>query len=68
MEKYSHGPFEVSGYQVTIPNPESEMETIMSAWKLWFTENMAEIVAEKEFPGLHAVYYNYHDQLDLSKK
>jgi hypothetical protein len=50
MEKYSHGPFEVSGYRVTIENPESEMETIMSTWKLWFTENIAELVADKEYP------------------
>jgi hypothetical protein len=44
------------------------METIMSTWKLWFTENIAELVADKEYPWLHAVYYNYHDALDLTKK
>lgn len=68
MEKYSHGPFEISGYQVTIPDPSSEMDIIMSAWRRWFTENMADLVIEKESPWLHAVYYNYHDSTDMNKK
>lgn len=68
MESYSHGPFEVSGYRITIENPEQERERIMSAWKLWFTENMETLVIEKEYPTLHAVYYNYHDQLDRTRK
>ncbi len=50
MEKYSHGPFEVSGYKINIPDPISEKNTIMSAWKQWFEENMGELVTEKEFP------------------
>ena len=68
MESYSHGPFEVSGYRITIENPEQERERIMSAWKLWFTENMETLIIEKEYPTLHAVYYNYHDQLDRTRK
>lgn len=68
MEKYSHGPFEVSGYRITIENPENERQIIMTAWKAWFTENMADRVIEREYPSLHAVYYRYHDALDLTKK
>lgn len=68
MESYSHGPFEVSGYRITIENPERERETIMSAWKLWFTGNMENLVIEKEYPTLHAVYYNYRNQLDRTRK
>lgn len=32
MEKYSHGPFEVTGYRVTIPTLEQEESIIMGAW------------------------------------
>lgn len=68
MEKYSHWPFEVSGYKVTIENPENEWELIMAAWKLFFTENITEVITDREYPGIHAVYYNYHNALDLKKK
>lgn len=68
MEKYSHWPFEVSGYKVSILDPISERNIIMTTWKEWFEKNMAELVTEKEFPGLHAVYYNYKNPLDQSKK
>ena len=48
MEKYSHGPFEISGYQVTIENPENERQVIMTAWQKWFEKNMADLVIERE--------------------
>jgi hypothetical protein len=67
MEKYSHGPFEVSGYKVTIHGPVGEWTTVMDAWRLWFTENMGDRVIEKEYPTLHAVYYNYKYPLDGEK-
>lgn len=68
MEAYSHGPFEISGYQVTIENPENERQVIMTAWQKWLEKNMADIVIEREYPSLHTVYYNYHDATNLSKK
>ena len=68
MEKYSHGPFEVSGYRVTIANPEKENEIIMTAWKDFFSENMSDRITDKEYPTVHTVYYNYHDAHNLEKK
>lgn len=67
MEKYSHGPFEVSGYKVTVHGPVGEGSTIMDAWRLWFTENLGDRVVEKIAPSLHAVYYNYQNPLDPEK-
>ncbi len=67
MEKYSHGPFEVSGYKVTIHGPVGEWTTVMDTWRLWFTENMGDRVIEKEYLTLHAVYYNYQYPLDSEK-
>ncbi len=68
MEKYSHGPFEVSGYRITIENHQDERAVIMVAWKQFFTENMSERISSKVYPSVHAVYYNYHDQFDSEKK
>ena len=68
MDSYSHGPFEVSGYRITIENPQDERVVIMDAWKQFFTENMSERISSKAYPSVHAVYYNYHDQDDLTKK
>ena len=68
MEKYSHGPFEVSGYHVTIENPTREREIIMEAWKGFFTDDIAARITDKAYPTVHAVYYNYHDATDLTKK
>ena len=68
MEKYSHGPFEVSGYHITVEDPTDERAVIMNAWKLFFSGNIGDSITEKEYPSVHAVYYNYHDQDDLEKK
>jgi hypothetical protein len=68
MDSYSHGPFEVSGYHITIENPEHERAVIMEAWKHFFTEDISARIIEKAYPSVHAVYYNYHDATDLSKK
>ncbi len=68
MDSYSHGPFEVSGYRITIENPENERTVIMEAWKHFFTDNISDRITDKAYPTVHAVYYNYHDELDLSKK
>jgi hypothetical protein len=68
MEAYSHGPFEVSGYRITIENPENERAVIMEAWKHFFSEGISARITDKEYPSVHAVYYNYHDQDDLAKK
>ena len=55
MEKYSHGPFEITGYQLTIESPEKESEVIMTAWKKWFTEDMGSLVQDAEAKSMHAV-------------
>lgn len=68
MDSYSHGPFEVSGYRITIENPQNERAVIMDAWKRFFTESMSESITDKAYPSVHAVYYNYHDQDDFTKK
>ena len=68
MEAYSHGPFEVSGYRITIENPENERAVIMTAWQYFFTEDISARIRDREYPSVHAVYYNYHDATDLSKK
>lgn len=39
----------------------------MDTWKKWFTENMADRIIEKEYPSVHAVYYNYQHPLDSDK-
>lgn len=67
MQKYSHGPFEISGYKVTVHGPVGEGDTIMQAWRLWFEENMGERVKEKLSNSLHAVYYNYQHPRDPEK-
>ncbi len=67
MDKYSHGPFEVSGYKVTIHGPVGEWDSIMTVWKKWFTENMWDLITDKEYPSIHAVYYNYQHPLDSEK-
>lgn len=67
MDSYSHWPFEVSGYKVTIHGPVGEDNTVMDAWRLWFTENMGDRVVEKSYPSLHAVYYNYQYPRDAEK-
>ena len=68
MDSYSHGPFEVSGYRITIENPTDERQVIMAGWQMFFSENMSDRIIERKYPSVHAVYYNYHDQDDLEKK
>jgi hypothetical protein len=45
-----------------------EGETVMDAWRLWFTENIGDRVVEKSYPSIHAVYYNYQHPRDPEKK
>ena len=68
MDSYSHGPFEVSGYKVTIENPEQEGKVIMAAWQTFFADDISSRITDKVYQNVHAVYYNYHDQDDLTKK
>lgn len=68
MEKYSHGPFEVSGYRISVDDPIGAHDLIMDTWKTWFSENIGDRVIEKAYPSLYAVYYNYRDPLDPEKK
>lgn len=68
MESYSHWPFEVSGYSVTIESPENERAVIMESWKSFFTDDVSTRITDKAYPTIHAVYYNYHDQFDPEKK
>jgi hypothetical protein len=40
MEKYSHGPFEISGYNFTITSHDEEQAIITTAWDKFMSENL----------------------------
>ena len=67
MEKYSHWPFEVTGYHVTIPSLDREEEIVMWAWARWMSEDLGRDIVDREYPSLHAVYYNYQHPHDPEK-
>jgi predicted transcriptional regulator YdeE len=61
MQEYSHGAFQVSGYKVTITNPQEAQGIIQEAWAKFMKGGLSGQVEHKAFQGVHAVYYNYHD-------
>ena len=68
MDKYSLWAFEITGYKVTIHNPQEEKEVIWSAWTKFQSEKIGDLIIGKGHDSLHAVYYNYHNPKDLDKK
>jgi predicted transcriptional regulator YdeE len=68
MNSHSHPSFEVSGYVVTIPNPQQAQTVIKEAWHKFMQEGLVKQVEHKAYPGVHAVYYNYHDLDNPNKK
>lgn len=67
MQSYSHGAFQVSGYKVTIPNPQEAQSIIQPAWHKFMKEGLFKQIEHKAYPHVHAVYYNYTNPEDLNK-
>jgi predicted transcriptional regulator YdeE len=67
MQEYSHGQFQVSGYKVTIPNPQEAQSIIQPAWHRFMQEGLFKKVDHKAYPHIHAVYYHYTNPEDLDK-
>ena len=60
MEKYSHGPFQVTGYKITTTKKDNqEAKDIADAWTKFMSEGMGEKIKHKAYPTLHMVYFNY---------
>jgi predicted transcriptional regulator YdeE len=59
MDSYSHGAFQVSGYKVTITNPQEAQAIIQAIWHKFMHEGLSKLVEHKAFQHVHAVYYNY---------
>jgi predicted transcriptional regulator YdeE len=68
MESYSHEAFQVSGYIVTIPNSQEAQTVIQAAWKEFMQGGLSKLVEHKDYEGVHAIYYNYHDLDDPQKE
>jgi predicted transcriptional regulator YdeE len=68
MEKYSHGAFQVSGYKVTIHNPQEAQDVIKTAWHKFMQEGLSGLVENKAYQHVHAVYYNYTNLNDMQKE
>jgi predicted transcriptional regulator YdeE len=67
MESYSHGTFEVSGYVVTIPNPQEAQTVIQTAWKKFMDGGLSKLVEHKAYEGVHAIYYDYTNPTESDK-
>jgi predicted transcriptional regulator YdeE len=61
MQEYSHPAFQVSGYTVTIPNPQEAQSIIQAAWHRFMKEGLSQLVSHKATPHVQAVYYHYHN-------
>ena len=69
MEKYSHGPFQVTGYKIsTTRKNNQETKDIADAWTKFMSENMSDKIAHKAYPTLHAVYFNYVNPENVAER
>ena len=69
MEKYSHGPFQVTGYKITTTKKDKqEQKDIMEALARFTLENMADKVLHKAYPTLHMVYFNYTNVENVAER
>jgi hypothetical protein len=59
MDSYSHGTFQVSGYNVTISSPQEAQAVIQKAWHKFMQEGLSKQVEHKAYPHVHCVYHNY---------
>ena len=60
MEKYSHDTFQVTGYKITTTNKGLQSRSdIGAAWAKFLSEDMANKIEHKAYPGVHVVYFNY---------
>jgi predicted transcriptional regulator YdeE len=67
MQTYSHGAFQVSGYKVTINNPQEAQAVIQAAWHKFMKVGLFKLVEHKATPHIQEVYFNYTN-LDDPKK
>jgi predicted transcriptional regulator YdeE len=56
---HTHGAFQVSGYKVTINNPQEAQAIIQKAWHKFMKDGLSQLVEHKATPHIQAVYYNY---------
>jgi len=69
MEKYSHGPFQVTGYKITTTRKNNqEQKDIAEAWAKFMSEKIADKILHKAYPTLHAVYFNYVNPENLEER
>lgn len=69
MEKYSHGPFQITGYKITTTKKNNqEARDISAAWAKFMSEHMADKIMHKVYPTLHMVYFNYVQPENLAER
>ncbi len=69
LSEYSHGSFQITGYKISTTNKDRQSgKDIMEAWKKFLTENMADLVENKEYPSLHCVYFNYTNPENVDER
>jgi predicted transcriptional regulator YdeE len=61
MEEYSHGPFQVSGLNITINNEAQAQSIIQNGWSKFMKGEMKNI-EHKAYPHVHAIYHNYNPE------
>jgi predicted transcriptional regulator YdeE len=69
MEKYSHGPFQITGYKImTTRKDGQEAKDIAEAWEKFMAENMSDKILHKAYPSLHMLYFNYTNPENLAER
>lgn len=69
MEKYSHGPFQVTGYKITTTKKDGqEHKDLVIAWEKFMSEKMGDKIMHKAYPTLHMVYFNYTNPEDIAER
>lgn len=69
MEKYSHPAFQVTGYKITTTNKNNQAQKdIGEAWQNFMAEGFADKISHKNYPTLHAVYFNYKNPENLAER
>lgn len=62
MQKYSHGEFEVTGLKTRITNGgDMTSEQVGAAWMKFMADGLSDSIQDKEFPGVHVLYFNYEN-------
>jgi Integron-associated effector binding protein len=58
MQEYSHGPFQVSGLNITISNKDNAQLIIQEAWGRFMKKDI-KLIDHISYPSVHAIYHNY---------